>query len=117
VGGRVYALDIDGTMLAIAAERAEKAQRNNIEFIQRDFVSDGTGLPEAGAGRSNPLTPTISRWIDPVGSLASSADILPDMAWRSFSGCEKHVSPTESQRANTRHRPASRMPTDEARFT
>jgi ubiquinone/menaquinone biosynthesis C-methylase UbiE len=49
VSGQVYALDIDSTMLAVAAERAQEAQRNNIEFIRKDFVAEGTGLPDAGA--------------------------------------------------------------------
>jgi len=49
VSGQVRAFDIEPTLLGIAAQRAQKAQRTNIEFIQRDFVAHGTGLPNANA--------------------------------------------------------------------
>jgi SAM-dependent methyltransferase len=45
VAGTVYALDIDAPMIAITRSRAEECGLRNIEFIVRDFIGDGTGLP------------------------------------------------------------------------
>ncbi len=45
VAGTVYALDIDASMIAITRSRAEECGLRNIEFIARDFIGDGTGLP------------------------------------------------------------------------
>ena len=44
VNGTVYAIDIDATMLETARRRAEQIGSDNIEFIRRDFINDGTGL-------------------------------------------------------------------------
>jgi SAM-dependent methyltransferase len=45
VAGKVYALDIDAPMITIARSRAEDCGLRNIDFIVRDFIGDGTGLP------------------------------------------------------------------------
>lgn len=49
VKGTVFALDIDPDMLAIARQRALDAHCDNIEFCERDFMQDGTGLPDGTA--------------------------------------------------------------------
>ncbi len=46
VRGKVYAMDIEPEMLAITRSKAAAAGLHNIELMQRDFVSDGTGLAE-----------------------------------------------------------------------
>lgn len=45
--GTVFALDIDPALMAVAQRRAVDAGLNNIRFLCRDFVADGTGLPDA----------------------------------------------------------------------
>ncbi len=47
--GTVRALDIDAAMIATARRRAEACGVSNVEFILRDFVAHGTGLPDASA--------------------------------------------------------------------
>lgn len=47
VSGRVYSLDIEADMIAAAQQAASQSAIANIDFIQRDFIADGTGLPDA----------------------------------------------------------------------
>lgn len=46
VSGTVHALDLDPAMLAVARERAASAGLRNIRFWQRDFLAEGSGLPD-----------------------------------------------------------------------
>lgn len=46
VRGTVYALDIDPEMLATTQAKAAAAQLSNVELSGRDFVADGSGLPD-----------------------------------------------------------------------
>ena len=50
--GRVIAIDIDEGMVAETTRKAARAGLSNIVGIVRDFVADGTGLPDAQAGRA-----------------------------------------------------------------
>ncbi len=50
VTGTVYALDIDPQMVAATAARAANAGLGNVAVIERDFIADGCGRPDAGAG-------------------------------------------------------------------
>lgn len=50
VDGIVYALDIEPEMIAATEARALREGVVNIQAGLRDFVSQGTGLPEANAG-------------------------------------------------------------------
>lgn len=43
-GGNITAIDIEEQMIEIASARA--VSKSNITFIKRDFVADGTGLPD-----------------------------------------------------------------------
>jgi ubiquinone/menaquinone biosynthesis C-methylase UbiE len=43
--GTVYALDIDPEMLATTTEAAHESAVSNVQPIERDFVTEGTGLP------------------------------------------------------------------------
>lgn len=47
--GTVFALDLDPAMLDAARRRAADAGLDNIEFLQRDFMAEGSGLDGGGA--------------------------------------------------------------------
>ncbi len=47
IRGTVYALDMDAGMLAATRAKAAAASLRNVEIRQRDFVTQGTGLPDA----------------------------------------------------------------------
>ncbi len=49
ITGIVYAIDIDLQMLAICQSKGEAAGLQNIIYQQRDFVAQGTGLPDKSA--------------------------------------------------------------------
>lgn len=49
VSGTVHALDIEPRMLQAAAARAESEGVADIEFVQRDFMRDGSGLVDGAA--------------------------------------------------------------------
>jgi ubiquinone/menaquinone biosynthesis C-methylase UbiE len=49
VSGSVYALDIDPQMIAATKERAAEAGCPNVLPLQRDFLADGCGRPDASA--------------------------------------------------------------------
>jgi SAM-dependent methyltransferase len=46
VKGKVYALDIEPKMIRITDEEVKKQGLNNVQTILRDFMADGSGLPE-----------------------------------------------------------------------
>lgn len=46
IKGKVYALDIEPEMIRITDEEAKKNRLNNVQAIQRDFMAEGSGLPE-----------------------------------------------------------------------
>jgi ubiquinone/menaquinone biosynthesis C-methylase UbiE len=48
VRGTVHALDIDAEMVEATRRKAAEAGLRNIRAERRDFVADGTGLPDAG---------------------------------------------------------------------
>src|SRR6476469_6083616 len=50
--GRVIAIDIDAIMVAETTRKAARAGLSNVVGIVRDFVADGTGLPDSQAGRA-----------------------------------------------------------------
>jgi ubiquinone/menaquinone biosynthesis C-methylase UbiE len=45
--GVVYALDIELEMIEVARRKAEEACLGNVEVRHRDFVAEGSGLPDA----------------------------------------------------------------------
>lgn len=45
--GVVHAIDIDEAMTSLVTRRARAAGVRNVRTVVRDFVSDGTGLPDA----------------------------------------------------------------------
>jgi SAM-dependent methyltransferase len=50
VGGTVFAIDIDQTMVDATRIKAAADGLTNVSTIRRDFVADGTGLPDASVG-------------------------------------------------------------------
>jgi ubiquinone/menaquinone biosynthesis C-methylase UbiE len=67
VGGTVFALDIDSTLLATAEGRAAAQGLTNIRFLQRDFIAQGTGLPDGSMDYA--MVFNILHCEDPVGLL------------------------------------------------
>lgn len=50
VSGRVIALDIDPAMVASTASNATAAGLSNVSARVRDFIAEGSGIPDAQAG-------------------------------------------------------------------
>ena len=50
VNGGVVALDIDPAMVAATIEKAESSGISNVTGMVRDFLADGSGLPEGRSG-------------------------------------------------------------------
>ena len=46
----VHAFDVDPQLLATTASEARRLGLHNLHTIERDFVSEGTGLPDASEG-------------------------------------------------------------------
>lgn len=49
ISGKVFAIDIDLLMVAACQTKAEEVGLSNILSQQRDFVTDGTGMPDQSA--------------------------------------------------------------------
>ncbi len=74
VAGTVHALDIDATMIATARQRAREQDIHNINFVLRDFVEQGTGLPTGSVEAA--LLFNILHNEDPVRLLREAHRIL-----------------------------------------
>ncbi len=46
IKGKIYALDIEPDMIQITNEEAKKNGLNNVRTVLRDFMFEGTGLPD-----------------------------------------------------------------------
>ena len=46
IKGKIYALDIELDMIRITDEEVKKQGLNNVQTILRDFMADGSGLPD-----------------------------------------------------------------------
>jgi ubiquinone/menaquinone biosynthesis C-methylase UbiE len=49
ISGKVYSIDIDPRMVSACQTKIEESGLSNIICIQRDFVADGTGMPDQSA--------------------------------------------------------------------
>ena len=49
VPGTVVALDIEAPMLELTGARAARAGLANVRLVHRDFIAEGTGLPDGAA--------------------------------------------------------------------
>ncbi len=46
IKGKIYALDIEPEMIRVANEEAKKHGLSNVQTILRDFMTEGSGLPD-----------------------------------------------------------------------
>jgi SAM-dependent methyltransferase len=74
VTGRVIALDIEPEMVAAVDRKAREAGLPNVEAVERDFVSSGTGRPDGSVGYA--MMFNILHIEDPVGLLREAHRIL-----------------------------------------
>ncbi len=47
ISGKIYALDIEASMVVTVEQKARELKLKNVEPIQRDFISEGSGLKDA----------------------------------------------------------------------
>jgi SAM-dependent methyltransferase len=47
IQGKIYALDLEPEMIRITDEEAKSNGLDNVQTILRDFIADGSGLPES----------------------------------------------------------------------
>jgi ubiquinone/menaquinone biosynthesis C-methylase UbiE len=77
ITGTVYAIDIDPQMIDACRQRLAEAELSNVILQQRDFVNDGTGLPDKSVDFV--MLFNILHAEDPMGLLAEAYRILvPD---------------------------------------
>jgi SAM-dependent methyltransferase len=57
VSGTVHALDLDPEMIATTQAKAEAARLDNLRTCLRDFVTEGTGLPDSSVDYAMLFTP------------------------------------------------------------
>jgi SAM-dependent methyltransferase len=74
VTGRVFALDIEPELVAATARKAREAGLGNVTAVVRDFLADGSGLPDASAGYA--MLFNILHVEDPVGLLREAHRVL-----------------------------------------
>jgi ubiquinone/menaquinone biosynthesis C-methylase UbiE len=48
--GTVFALDLDPAMLEATCRKAQQTGLSNVQTVLRDFIADGTGLPDNSVG-------------------------------------------------------------------
>jgi SAM-dependent methyltransferase len=72
--GIVYALDIDAAMIEATAAKAASFGLDNVKAIERDFVTLGTGLPNASTDYA--MLFNILHAEDPVGLLREALRVL-----------------------------------------
>ena len=46
IKGKIYALDIESDMIHVTNEEAKKHGLNNVQTVLRDFITEGSGLPD-----------------------------------------------------------------------
>ena len=46
IKGKIYALDIEPDMIRITDKEAKKKGLSNVQTVLRDFIADGSGLPD-----------------------------------------------------------------------
>jgi ubiquinone/menaquinone biosynthesis C-methylase UbiE len=74
VTGRVYALDIEPSMVGEAGRKATAAGLTNVVAQERDFVAAGTGRPDGSVGYA--MLFNILHTEDPVGLLREAHRVL-----------------------------------------
>jgi len=74
VTGRVFALDIEPEMVAATGRKARAAGLKNVTGVVRDFLADGSGLPDGSAGYV--MLFNILHVEDPIGLLREAGRVL-----------------------------------------
>ena len=74
VAGTVTALDIENEMVATVREKAEEARLHNVDTRLRDFVADGSGLPETS--QRHAMIYNLLHLENPVGLLREAWRLL-----------------------------------------
>ena len=46
INGRIYAFDIEPDMIRMTSEEAKKQGLNNVQSVLRDFMTEGSGVPD-----------------------------------------------------------------------
>ena len=72
--GTVFALDLEAEMLEVTQRKARESGLRNVRLLPRDFVADGTGLPESSAGYA--MLFNILHAENPVGLLNEAYRVL-----------------------------------------
>jgi ubiquinone/menaquinone biosynthesis C-methylase UbiE len=72
--GTVYAFDIDAAMIETTAAKAASFGVDNVKAIERDFVAQGTGLPDASTDYA--MLFNILHAEDPVALLREALRVL-----------------------------------------
>jgi len=72
--GRVFALDVEPEMVAVTTRKAEAAGLSNVVGSIRDFLVDGTGVPDGQAGCA--MLFNILHVENPVGLLREACRTL-----------------------------------------
>jgi ubiquinone/menaquinone biosynthesis C-methylase UbiE len=72
--GVVYALDVERAMIEATAQRAASFGLENVTAICRDFVAEGTGLPDSSTDYA--MLFNILHAEDPVGLLREALRVL-----------------------------------------
>jgi ubiquinone/menaquinone biosynthesis C-methylase UbiE len=72
--GRVIALDIESDMVAETVSKAKAAGLSNVVGVVRDFVADGSGLPDQQAWRA--MLFNILHIENPIGLLSEAYRVL-----------------------------------------
>ena len=70
----VYGIDIEPEMVRVTAKRAKEAGLRNVRVIERDFVTQGAGLPANSC--SYAMLFNVLHAEDPVGLLRKAYDVL-----------------------------------------
>lgn len=74
LSGRVYALDIDPEMVTATCRKATEAGLTNVSARVRDFLADGTGLPDASVGYA--ILFNLLHVENPIGLLGEARRVL-----------------------------------------
>jgi len=74
INGKLIALDIEKEMTKVTAAKAQSAGMQNVVTVERDFVIQGTGLPDSQAGYA--MLFNILHIENPVGLLKEAFRVL-----------------------------------------
>lgn len=74
IKGKIYALDIEPDMIRMTDDEAKKQGLGNVQTIQRDFMAEGSGLPDESVDYA--MLFNILHLENPVDLLLEAARVL-----------------------------------------